>query len=299
MRRPPPLGPGARVALVAPSGPLRGEDDLDRAIANTLSLGWEPVIGQHVLDRAGYFAGTDAARLADLNAAAGDDTIDAIWCIRGGYGAGRLLPGLDLTPWRTRAKALIGFSDITALHLALGREAELVTYHGPTARGELGAFSRDSFVHAIVKHDDPCGEAVGARTLVAGRARGRLAGGNLAVLTSLCGTHFAPSFNGCIVVLEDVNEAVYRIDRMLLQLRLSGALEGCAGLAFGAFTDAPREEPGGGERSLDDVLAECAELVGVPCVTGIPVGHIPDQWTIPLGAPAELDADARTLHVTR
>jgi muramoyltetrapeptide carboxypeptidase len=121
MRLPPPLVAGSRVALVASSGPLRDSTDLDRAVANTRSLGWEPVVGRHVLERDGYLAGDDDARRADLNEFAADDSIDAIWCIRGGYGAMRLLNGLDYTAWRDHPRTLIGFSDITALHAAIGR----------------------------------------------------------------------------------------------------------------------------------------------------------------------------------
>lgn len=298
MRFPPAPTAGARVALVAPAGPLRGPEDLDRALSNVRALGWEPVVGEHVLTRAGYFAGDDAQRLADLERAASDPTVDAIWCIRGGYGAMRLLDAIDYDAWRRAPRPLVGFSDITALHAAIGERADLVTFHGPTARGELTGFSRRSLERALAG-DDPFGEGARLRTLVGGRATGRLVGGNLALLTALCGTPFAPRYEGAILVLEDVNEAVYRIDRMLVQLRLAGALERCAGVVFGAFTEAPEEETGGGARRLDDVLTEAARAVGVPCVSGAPVGHIGEQWTVPLGATATLDADAGTLTLAR
>lgn len=297
MRRPPLLGPGARVALVAPAGPLEGAADLERAIANVRSFGWEPRVGAHVMARAGYFAGPDAERLADLNRALGDDEIDGVWCIRGGYGAMRLLDGIDYAALRQRPRALIGYSDITALHAAVGPRCELVSFHGPTGRAELTDFSRRSLQQAVASGDDPLGGATGAETLVPGIARGPLAGGNLALLAALCGTPYAPSLDGAVLVLEDVNEAVYRIDRMLVQLRLAGLLARCAGIVFGAFTHADEEEGTGGARTLAEVLREAAVEVGVPCIAGAPVGHIPDQWTLPLGATAELDASARTLHL--
>lgn len=297
MRRPPLLGPGARVALVAPAGPLDGAADLERAIANAHSFGWEPDVAPHAMARAGYFAGTDAERLADINRAFADDRVDGVWCIRGGYGAMRLLDGIDYASLRRRPKALIGYSDITALHAALGQRCELVSFHGPTGRAELSDFSRDSLARAVVTGGDPCGLAAGAETLVPGTARGRLAGGNLALLASLCGTAYAPPLDGAILVLEDVNEAVYRIDRMLVQLRLAGLLARCAALVFGSFTNADEEEGTGGARTLAEVLREAAHEVGVPCIAGAPVGHIADQWTLPLGAVAELDASARTLHL--
>ena len=295
-RLPPPLAPGARVALVAPAGPLRGAEDVERAVANARMMGWEPVVAPHVLRRTGYFAGSDAERLADLNAALADPRIDAVWTLRGGYGCMRLLPDLVLDAVRKRPLTLIGFSDVTALHAALGNVAGLVTMHGPVARNPLSAFSRDSLVRAVVHQADPCGVAAGARVLRPGQAEGRLAGGNLALVAALAGTPWAPDLRDAILVLEDVNEAIYRVDRMLMQLRLAGMLAGVRGIVFGQCTDCP-EDSDDGARRLDDVVAEHAEWLGVPCIAGAPVGHVEDQWTVPLGARAELDADARTLRV--
>lgn len=298
MKVPPLLLPGSRVALVAPAGPLRDETDLQHALDAARSMGWEPVVGEHVLERKGYLAGSDEHRVADLNRFAHDRSIDGIWCIRGGYGAMRLLDKIDYHAWFRRPKALIGYSDITSLHAALNSRADLVAYHGPTARGHLSDFSRASLRAAVVDGVESCGTAPNAITLCGGRARGRLIGGNLALLTALCGTRYAPSFADSILVIEDVNESVYRIDRMLTQLRLSGALHVVAGIAFGQFTEIP-EDPVNLERPLSDVFREVAESGNVPCLANIPVGHVADQWTLPLGAVAELDADAKTLLVRR
>jgi len=296
MRLPPPLTAGARVALVAPAGPLRGIAELDRATDNARRLGWEPVPGANVLANYGYLGGRDGERLLDLNTALGDESIDAIWCVRGGYGATRLLAHIDYASLTRRPRALIGFSDATALHAAISTRCELVTYHGPTARGELTPFSRHSLERAVIERSDPCGHAPDARTIRGGRAHGRLVGGNLALLAALAGTPYAPDYRGALLVLEDVGEAMYRIDRMLVQLALSGALAQIAGLVVGHFTGAaPADEIS--PRSLDDLVREAAEIAGVPAVAGVPVGHIDDQWTIPLGADADLDADALTLTV--
>jgi muramoyltetrapeptide carboxypeptidase len=296
MRLPPALSPGARVALIAPAGALRDEAELAASIANAESLGFTPVPAPHVMRRDGYLAGTDAERLLDLNAALQDDRIDGIWCVRGGYGAIRILTGVDYDAMRRRPKPLLGYSDITALHAAFGVHSDVITFHGPTARGELTDFSRRSLVRAVVTQRDPCGVATGARTLRGGRAQGRLAGGNLALLAALAGTPFAPDYAGAILVLEDVGEPTYRIDRMLRQLALSGALTKVGGIAMGQFTDG--SEPGDAtSRELDDVLREAADVAGVPAVAGIPLGHVADQWTIPLGVRAELDADRCSLHV--
>jgi muramoyltetrapeptide carboxypeptidase len=296
MRRPPLLAAGARVALVAPAGPLRGADDLERALANARTLGWEPRVGEHALDRAGYFAGSDASRAADLNAALRDPAIDGVWCLRGGYGMMRILPALALDALRTRPKAIMGYSDITALHAAVGRRAGSVSYHGPTARAVLTPFSLASLACAVTAGGDPLGAASGAVTLRGGTARGRLAGGNLALLAALVGTPYFPELAGTILVLEDVNEGVYRVDRMLQQLLLAGALVGVRGVAFGHCTSCP-EESDDGARRLADVVAEVADALAVPCVLGVPVGHIDDQWTLPLGLEAELDADTPALRL--
>lgn len=286
------------MALVAPAGPLQRESDLRRAQDNTISLGWQPVVGAHAMARAGYLAGSDAERLADLNDALADDAIDAIWCLRGGYGAMRLLDGIDYAAMRRRPKPIVGYSDITALHAAIGTRCETVTFHGPTARAALTPFSRASLERALAGAD-PCGDAPNADTLRGGRARGRLIGGNLALLAALSGTPYEPDYEGAILVVEDVNEAVYRIDRMFTQLRLTGRLARCAAIVFGQFTDIPTDSPEErlGARTLLDVLRETAATVGVPCIAGAPVGHVADQWTLPLGATAVLDADARSLHI--
>ena len=295
---PPPLAPGARVALVAPAGPLRGAADVERAEATARRLGWEPAVGPNALRHADYFAGSDAERAADVNAALRDPRVDAVWCLRGGYGAMRILPLVDWEALRARPRGVIGYSDVTALHCAAAAEVPgLVTFHGPTARATLPPFSERSLLAALRQEGDPCGVAPTARTLRPGLARGRLAGGNLALLAALAGTRWAPRFAGAIAVFEDVNEAVYRVDRMLRQLLLAGAFDGCVAVAFGHCTTCPEECDDDGRRTLDDVVAELTSYLDVPALAGIPVGHIADQWTLPLGALAEVDADARTIHV--
>lgn len=289
---PPPLAAGARVALVAPAGPISA-DDLGRALDTTASLGWTPAPGAHVLAHAGYFAGRDADRLADLNRALQDPEIDGVWCLRGGYGAMRLLDGIDYDALARRPRALIGYSDITALHAAIAaRVRGLVTFHGPTARASLPPFSRTSLARAVgPDRADPCGATDAARVLRPGRADGRLAGGNLALLAALTGTPYAPNFDDAIVILEDVNEAVYRIDRMLRQLWLAGTFAGCRAIVFGRCTNCPEPCDADGRRTLDDVVAELADAFGVPAALGLPVGHVDEQWTLPLGAHAEFRAD--------
>lgn len=292
-----PLGAGSRVALVAPAGILQTKSQLTQAERNAKSLGWIPVRGQNVQSTHGYLAGTDKERVADLNAAIRDESIDGIWCVRGGYGAMRLLPEIDYSALRDNPRPLIGFSDITALHAAIVKECGIVSFHGPTARGKLSDYSRESLLRAVSEQRDSCGVAAEGRVLREGKAIGRLAGGNLALVTALVGTPYSVDFNGAILVLEDVGEAVYRIDRMLRQLLLSGSLQKCAGLVAGDF------RPPAGDKTfdifaVDDLLREAADIAGIPCLAGAPFGHIADQWTIPLGAMAELDTKKMSLHVT-
>ena len=249
-----------------------------------------------MLQRDGYLAGTDAERLADLNAAIQDDRIDGIWCVRGGYGAMRILDGIDYDAMRRHPRTLIGYSDITALHAAFATRADVVTFHGPTARAALTEFSRDSLQRATIARTDSCGVAPEGRTMRRGVAAGRLVGGNLALLAALAGTPYAPDYRDAILVMEDVGEPTYRIDRMLQQLVLSGTLAELAGIAFGQFTEVSAADDGA-SRGLDDILRETAELLGVPAIAGIPLGHVDHQWTVPMGARAELDADRCALHV--
>jgi muramoyltetrapeptide carboxypeptidase len=292
-----PLKKGARIALVSPAGPLRKPDELPRALDNARALGWEPIVGAHATDVTGYLAGKDSDRLDDINTALRDPGIDALWCLRGGYGMIRILDGIDYEALSRSPKAILGYSDITALHGAVQRKCGLITYHGPTAREALTEFSRHSLERAVIAQVDPCGTAPDAREIVPGRAEGRLVGGNLATLTSLCGTEFMPDLDDGILVLEDINEPVYRIDRMLRQLEVAGVLDGCRAIVFGECVRCP-DDAGGGARPFDEALGEIARAIRVPCLAGVPVGHIDQQWTIPLGAMAEVDTRERRLTVT-
>ncbi|MGI8496628.1 MAG: S66 peptidase family protein [Gemmatimonadaceae bacterium] len=299
-RWPPLLAPGARVALLSPAGPLCGEEQLARAADNARSFGWEPVPGEHALARRGYLAGDDALRAADLDRALRDPRVDGIWFTRGGYGMMRLLDGIDYGLLRDRPRAVLGYSDITAFHLALRARARIVSFHAPTARSDLTPFSRESMRSATVTGEEPCGIAPppDARVLREGRARGPVVGGNLALIAALCGTPYALDLDGAILLIEDVGEPLYRIDRMLRQLRLSGGLSRVAALAIGAFS-ARGDDPDNCDDALEALLVETAAVVDGPVIAGIPLGHIPDQWTIPLGAIGELDSGRLSLTIER
>jgi muramoyltetrapeptide carboxypeptidase len=293
--RPPRLRAGARVALVAPAGPIT-EARLDAALRQCEALGLEAVVAQSALRRQGYLAGSDVERTADLQQAIEDPAVDGIWALRGGYGTMRLLPALDLSPLRVRPKPFIGFSDNTAIHLALLRGG-LVSFHGPHAGAAFPPFTERCFRMTLFD-DSPAGVLPEAASrlerLTPGVAEGELAGGNLALLAATCGTAYAMDARDRIVFVEDVGEATYRIDRTLMQLRLSGALDGLAGLVVGQFTECGNEHP---EVPVTRLFEELASGLGVPCVVGAPIGHVDDTWCLPLGVRARLDADAGTLEI--
>ncbi len=287
---------GARVALVSPSGPLRGESDVADAEVHVRSFGYEPVRGAHVLARSGYLAGTDDVRLHDLQWALDDPAIDAVWCVRGGYGMTRIVDRVSFAAFTERPKPVIGYSDVTALHAAVAAQVGVVTFHAHTARAGLPVMSAASLRSALTQQGQPCGVWNEALSVRAGRVSGRLAGGNLALLAALCGTPNALCADGAIVILEDLNEAAYRVDRMLRQLEQCGALRGIVGLAVGQFTMVPADE-NPDALTIEELIADLADRLQVPCLSNLPIGHIADQWTVPLGAQATLDVELRSLHV--
>jgi muramoyltetrapeptide carboxypeptidase len=297
-RRPDALRPGDQVALVSPSGPLRPET-LVEGIALLESWGLRVSVAPHAHARHGFLAGTDAERLADLNTALADPGIRGVVSTRGGYGAQRIADGLDLAAVRADPKVVVGFSDITALQLALWRGARLATVHGPSPRRlvELAPECAESMRRAVMTADpvviaaDPAEETAPVR--VPGTARGTLLGGNLCLVAASLGTADMPDLTGAVLLLEEVQEPPYKVDRMLTHLRRAGALDRVAGIAVGQFTDCADEWP----VSIVDVLTERLGDLGVPVLGGLPIGHGAGQLTVPVGVPAVLDAGAGTLRV--
>jgi muramoyltetrapeptide carboxypeptidase len=295
--RPPALSPGDRVVLVSPSGPIRREQ-LDRAFALLAGWGLSVTLGRHTLDRHGFLAGTDADRLADLDEAFRDPSVRAVLCTRGGYGAQRIVDGIDPAPLRRDPKVVLGFSDITALHLALWRLAGLATLHGPALTlatdppaGTVASLRAALFgTDPVLVRADPAEPTAAVST--DGTATGRLLGGNLSLLAASAGTADLPELTGAILLVEDIAEPPYKVDRMLTHLDRAGLLSKVAGVAVGQFTDCPGANP-----SVPDVLAERLHKLGVPVLGGLPIGHGTIRHTVPLGTRATLDADAGTLTV--
>jgi muramoyltetrapeptide carboxypeptidase len=308
-RKPPRLRPGDTVGLVEPAGFTDDSFDLALVLETVRAMGLVPRPAPHLMQRYGYLAGKDEARAADINAFYADDAVRAVFAVRGGWGCARVLPHLDFDLIRAHPKLLVGFSDITALHLAFAARAGFTTVHGPNAASAWGKLSWDSFrslafdggtplYRAPEAADDRLVQRAGrTRTLRAGRASGPLIGGNLTVLAALAGTPYLPDFDGAILFLEDTNEAEYRIDRMLTQLRLAGLLKRVAGIVFGQCTECRNDGPSYGGFTLSEVLQQHFEPLGIPAFQGALIGHIPNQFSLPVGIRAEIDAEAGTIRI--
>ncbi|MBQ0911356.1 LD-carboxypeptidase [Streptomyces sp. RM99] len=296
LTRPPRLAPGARVAVVAPSGPVP-EERLHAGL--DVLRGWDldPVVAPHVLDRHAafdYLAGTDADRAADLQTAWCDPSVDAVLCARGGYGVQRMADLLDWEAMRAAGpKVLVGFSDITALHEAFATRLGLVTLHGPMAAGIdflKNARAQEHLKATLFTPETVRVIASGGTPLVPGRARGVTLGGCLCLLAAEVGSpHARASARGGLLCLEDVGEETYRLDRYLTQLLRAGLLDGVRGILLGSWHACEPYE------RLRPMLADRLGGLGVPVVEDFGFGHCEGALTIPFGVTAELDADAGTL----
>lgn len=302
MITPKPLFPGARVALVAPSSAVP-EEKLPPALELVRSLGMEPVVYPSCFfaNRDGYFAADDAHRATDLNAAFADPAIDGVWCIRGGYGAHRLVPLLDMDVIRSNPKWFGGYSDVTALHTAFNQLCGLQTYHCTMPSTEpkpdeytLSYLKKALFGGLTGELENPQGQDI--RTLVPGCAQGQLCGGNLSLIAASIGTPWELDCKGKLLFLEDVGEKTYRIDGMLTQLRNAGKFRDCAGIILGAWTDCPPEIP---ERTLtlEEIFRQLIVPAGKPAVMNLSCGHCSTTMTLPLGRVCQLDADGCALSV--
>lgn len=296
--RPAALCEGDVVALVAPAGPLASEEELARAENVVRSLGLVPRVMPGASLQLGYLAGTDDQRAADFNAALHDSQVRGVFALRGGYGTMRILDRIDYDAIRSDPKVVLGYSDLTALLNAITKRTGIITFHGPVAALSDFTVNEVQWLRAAVMSTEALGplHVPHARALFGGKTQGRLVGGNLSLISSLVGTRHAIDARDALLVIEEVEEAPYRIDRMLTQLRLGGGLTSVAGVIAGGWTncDVDEQHRYAGMR-LADVLSDRLGDLGVPVLLDLPIGHIDEQWTLPIGACATLDADARTL----
>lgn len=300
---PPRLATGDKVALISPASRPKDRSLLLLGKKRLEQLGLEVVPGKHALAEYGYLAGSDRERRRDLEAAFRDPDIKAIFCSRGGYGVSRLLAGFDPALARRHPKALVGFSDITVLHLAL-QKAGVVSFWGPMPCTGLGwtSFSVRSLERALMSSAPagrvPFSKRRRPRTLRPGVEQGPLTGGTLSLLAASLGTPYEVETRGRIVFMEDVDEEPYRVDRLLVQLIAAGKLSDAAGVAVGIFTGSKvRNSPGRHSLTMQQVFADHLLPLKVPVLANLAVGHVPDQVTLPYGIEARLDAAAGTLEL--
>jgi muramoyltetrapeptide carboxypeptidase len=298
---PPLLAKGDTITIVAPASPPLKPGVIHEAIARLTKYGFKIKPGRFLRERDGYLAGSDEQRAADINAAFADPEVKGVFCLRGGYGSCRILPLLDYAAIRANPKVFLGYSDITAMHLAILVKSRLVTFHGSNASSAFEPANLASCERMLMADRRTPGDGVlfernrarkGIKTIVPGRAKGRLIGGNFTCLLRLIGTPWEPDFRGAILFLEDTGEKAYRIDGMFTHLRLAGLLRQIGGLVLGQFDyDSDKRE----QARIAEVLPREAKRLGVPCVTGAPIGHFSGQIILPQGVDAELDADAGRL----
>ena len=309
--KPKPLQKGDVVGLVTPGFPA-GDESFQKAVDNIRNLGLVPKYSEKVNGRYGYLAGTDAERAEDLMKMFRDPEIKGIWCVRGGYGCTRILPALDYRVIRQNPKVLIGYSDITALHLALYRNAGLITFHGPVGTSDFTPYTLEQVQKMVMPADNaaisiPLSEAneeegktrdiFRYQVLHPGRATGRLFGGNLSLVSALAGTPYLPSFRDSLVYLEDIGEKPYRLDRMLVQLLQSTDIDRAAGLILGIFEDC---EPSDAETDFTvfQLIQDHLLPLGIPVMYGFSFGHIDNQCTFPVGVEATMDTGLRTVQLS-
>jgi muramoyltetrapeptide carboxypeptidase len=299
-QKPPALRKGSVIRAVAPASSESNSAALSRGLDKLREFGFSVTLGNCVgrLKARGYLAGTDKERAEELNQAFREDTVNAVFCVTGGYGTLRILPYLDYEMIKAHPKILLGYSDITTLHIALNQKSDLVTFHGPMIASEMGSELTDyteKWLHRALQDNRPLGELTNPvdgpvlKTINEGEVRGKLVGGNLSLIAHGLGTPYEIDTEGKILLIEDTNEPPYRVDRYLTHLWLANKLQDAAGIVIGEFTNyqPPSNEP---SLTLWDVLRDRIEESGKPAVYGLCCGHGKHHLTLPIGVEARLDA---------
>jgi len=305
MIKPKTLKRGDTIGIIAPSSPTRKEENIKKAIEVLEAQGFKVVVGDSCIKKYGYLSGSDETRAKDINEMFKNPKIDGIFCIRGGYGTPRILDMLDYKSIKENPKVFIGYSDITAIHIALNQKCNLVTIHGPMVVSDMiedfDDFSKESYFNTITI-SKPIGELKNPRgsdikSLVAGKAKGKIVGGNLSLIVATLGTPYEINTKGKLLFLEDIGEYTYRIDRMLTQLRLSKKLEESEGIILGDFKDCiPENEEFG--LTLMEVFNDIIVPLNKPTIYDFKAGHCSPKLTIPFGVNAILDAEKCTVSIT-
>jgi muramoyltetrapeptide carboxypeptidase len=308
MIKPKRLKAGDTIGLIAPASNVWQDEDIYFATDVLKSFGFKVKHSKNLFKRYGYLTGQDKERADDVNSLFADKTVDGIFCIRGGYGTPRILPYIDYDLVKKNPKALIGYSDITALLNAITARTGLITFHGPIAKQNFSDYTLESFKKILFNPSAPIelatpplfeakeGTAEQDNRLTVlheGKATGRLIGGNLSLMVKLVGSPFEPDYAGKILFLEEVEEAPYRVDGMLTHLWLAGRLDKLAGVVFGKCSDCDATEAP--SLSVEQVLRDRLANLDIPVLSGVMIGHIEDLATIPVGALATLDTHTKRL----
>jgi muramoyltetrapeptide carboxypeptidase len=293
--KPQALKAGDTVAISSPAGAVWDENQIETFSTILKNFGFRVVIGKTLKEKFGYFAGSDDLRAAEINELFANKTIKAIFCMKGGWGCARILNKLDYKIIKENPKVLIGFSDITALLLAITAKTGLITFHGPVGNSGWNEFTKNVFTNVVMTKkqfsfpENPIGEDK-IYTIHPGKVSGELVGGNLTVLSSLIGSEYLPNWKNKILFLEEAKEEPYSIDRMLTQLKLSGVLDSISGFVFGKCAKCLAEEPLKAF-TFHEVILQHIQPLKIPAYYGAMIGHIENKLTIPLGISAMMDPD--------
>jgi muramoyltetrapeptide carboxypeptidase len=303
--RPQRLRRGDVIGVVAPAGPIPDPARIDAGVRYLERMGYRVLPGKHIHQVAGYLAGNDRERIDDLHAMFRNKHVRAIFCLRGGYGSPRLLSRLDYQLIRKHPKLLVGYSDITALQLALWKKCRLVTFHGPMVvsdmAGVIDPLTEESFWPLVTepgKHELLQRQSMPRHdALRPGRARGIILGGNLSLIAALMGTPFLPSFRASLLALEEIGEEPYRIDRMLNQLSQAGILPSARAILCGQFTDCGPKDTSHPSASVNEILEQHSAALRKPFLTNLPFGHVSAKVTLPFGVSAIVDAASGSIRL--
>ncbi|MFH0992045.1 MAG: LD-carboxypeptidase [bacterium] len=299
------LRKGDLIGLISPASPPSAQEKIDKGVRYLETLGYRTIVGKHAMAQNGYLAGTDEERAGDLNEMICNPQVKAIFAIRGGYGTPRLLHLVDYRSLRRHPKIIVGYSDLTALQLSIFKKTGLVTFSGPMVGVELwdsfDPFSEEHFWRVLTSTKkigtlkNPDNEPLTSHGT--GKASGLLLGGNFSLMMSLLATPYCPDFRKAVLILEDVDEAPHRVDRMIAQLFHAGYFRSIAALVLGKFTDCVPSDPAKPHLTIDQVLEDFLTKVECPTLTNCQYGHIPKKLTIPLGVRAQVDTKNMSFEV--
>lgn len=294
------LVPGDTIGMISPGSVLPDKEQYDKIVRTITELGFHVEEGANARKSYGNLAGTDEARAADLNKMFKNPAIDAILPFRGGWGSNRILDLIDFESIKRNPKVLIGFSDITSLLLAIYAKTGLVTFHGPVGKSEWNEFTVSSFTNTLMRnkkarYENKPDADMDFSVINPGSAEGKLIGGNLTVLTSMLGSDYLPEWEGAILFIEDVGEEIYRIDRMLTQLKLNGILSKLSGFIFGTCVNC--EKGNKNSLNLEQVLKDHIQVLGVPSYYGSMIGHIDNMFTLPIGISARIHSETGSIEL--